>query len=69
MVSDGERSYVGFSWDNDIIHQAVIAPKRFSEDGYNLAPINSFHSAFKFFISRYRGVATDDLKATLTCLF
>lgn len=46
MVSDGERSYVGFSWDNDIIHQAVIAPKRFSEDGYNLAPINSLHSAY-----------------------
>ena len=68
MVSDGERSYVGFSWDNDIIDQAVIAPKRFSEDGYNLAPINSLHSAFKF-ISRCRGVSTDDLKATLICLF
>lgn len=58
LVSDGDQAYVGFSYDNDIIHERVLNYYEKSENGYSLALINSLHSSFKFFMVKYKGVST-----------
>ena len=58
IVTDGDQAYVGFSYDNDIIHERVTDYHEKSENGYCLALINSLHSSFKFFMAKYKGVST-----------
>ena len=41
IVTDGDQAYVGFSYDNDIIHERVTDYHEKSENGYCLALINS----------------------------
>ena len=58
LISDGDQAYVGFSYDNDFIHERVTNYHEKSENGYSLAPVNSLYSSFKFFIAKYKGVST-----------
>lgn len=62
LISDGEHAYTGFTLDNDIIHETVIALDVKSRNNYSLAPINNLHASFKFFLTKYRGVSTKRLE-------
>lgn len=62
LITDGENNYIGFSWENDIIHQPISQTTHKSRLGYSLGPINSTHSAFKHYLKKYRGVSSKRLK-------
>ncbi len=59
LVSDGHRSYPPMARDLGVSHETVnfTAGERVRGD-VHIQTVNSRHSRFKWFLSRYRGVAT-----------
>ena len=65
FITDCNSSYESFFNENTIPYEQVKSETHMNSNGYTLSNINSLHSDFKDFLTKFRGVSTKHLKGYL----
>lgn len=65
FITDCNSSYESFFNENNIPYEQVKSETHMNSNGYTLSNINSLHSDFKDFLTKFRGVSTKHLKGYL----
>lgn len=65
FITDCNSSYESFFKENNIPYEQVKSGTHMNNNGYTLSNINSLHSDFKDFLTKFKGVSTKHLKGYL----